>query len=366
MDHHLDSPRGRPVELSERQLQQILEKAILSPSGDNCQPWSFEWAKPTLKIFYDSARAKHPLNPQGVASVLALGCLLESIELAASELNVKVEWKLGTLSERTTEAWVELRFFPTTQSPNELAKMLTERCTDRRFFRGGDLKPEMFPRLELASARLHVLPTPNSSWELFNFIAESEELLFEFPELISATLEWVRFSRTQAQESGDGLSWRNLGLKPWELPVAAVIRKAPGSLPFVRAVMQASHHMRVLRQLRSSAGLVCVSIPMGDRQQIVDAGRLMMKAWLSLTRQGHGVQPMTLSSTICTSVCQEWTEMPEKWTQFFHEGDRLLRQQFALPARHAPIWMIRTGRSTPLPPKLKTFRRPLSSVLLIK
>src|SRR4030095_11152428 len=100
----------------------------------------------------------------------------------------------------------------------------------------------------------------------------------------------------RARLTRDGLSWRNMGLKIWELPAMALIREFLGIVKAMSPMAVLSHAARVRKQLQSSAGVVLISIPAakGNYKDVVHAGRLMMRTWLSLTQLNYGVQPLTM------------------------------------------------------------------------
>jgi hypothetical protein len=352
--------------MTEKELRAILEKAIWAPSGDNCQPWHFEWDGKMLTIKHDASRALHPLDPQGVASTIAFGCLLESIDIAAAELGYACQTSLLDMKPRGVSRWVEVKFEPTTPKTSALADALLKRATDRRPFQGGTLEPQMFHKAKEGKAQLHFVSKPSK--ELIRFVVEAEQLLVHIREVLPATMHWVRFSQAEARRTGDGMSWRNMGTKFWEVPAMPLLRDFPIAHFLARFCMAPQHRFRVTKQLDTSAGIVCVSAPspIQERVALVDSGKLMMNAWLSLTQHAYGVQPLTLASLVGLCALEGVMELPETWMQFFRSGEKLLQNSFGIPEGNTATWMIRAGKSTPLPQKAKTFRRPLSEILTIK
>ena len=65
-------------------LRAIIQAAIQAPSGDNLQPWRFEYDGEKLFLFQDSARDTSLYNVRQLASYIASGASLENIQLAAS------------------------------------------------------------------------------------------------------------------------------------------------------------------------------------------------------------------------------------------------------------------------------------------
>jgi hypothetical protein len=122
----------------------------------------------------------------------------------------------------------------------------------------------------------------------------------------------------------------------------------------------------VRKQLQSSAGVVLISIPAvkGSFKDVVQAGRLMMRAWLSLTQQNFGVQPLTLCSNPIYWARQGLLDAEfQKIAHVYEGGQGLLQKVFSLSPDRVAVWMIRTGLSTPLPENMRTFRRPVQLTL---
>lgn len=344
------------MKINEIQLRKVLEKASWSPSGDNCQPWTFEWNGEKLVILHDAQRGDHPVNPGGVASMLALGCLLEYIDIAASEHGFKIQTTILDLKNEGNVPWAQVRFEPSEAGKNPLSDSLLDRCTDRRSFKGGELRADLFQKLEHGPAKLHFLPKPDS--ELIEYIVESEQLLTDHPHILPATMKWTRFSAKSIRETQDGMSWRNLGANFWEVPTMPLIRDYRPFFQVVRHMIAPQHRVRVGKQLKSSAGVVCVSVSKKGNESIVAAGQLMMNAWLSLTRQGYGVQPLTLASMVNMCSIEGIMPLSEKWRKFHRDGQNILRRHLSVSPGATPAWMIRTGISTSLPDNCKTLRRP--------
>ena len=121
------------------QINQIIEKCIWIPSGDNCQPWTFEWDGETLGIIHSAGRAKHPLNPAGTASMLSLGCLLNAIDLAASDFHFRTSFTIEKPNQQDESLWARVQFVASDRPQNALSEVLVHRAADRQLYKGGDL-----------------------------------------------------------------------------------------------------------------------------------------------------------------------------------------------------------------------------------
>lgn len=349
------------------QRQSILETALQAPTADNCQPWTFSWKNDQLQIIHDAAISEHPLNPKNSASALMLGCLIETIEIAALDAGYEITTQLKDLSADGKALWALISFNETTKSADPLSKYIRIRSTDRREFEKGELSIQLLQEIKLlekkyAPAELHVVSKMEN--KLQNYIIDAEQNLMDHAEILPAVMKWTRFTMNDARKTGDGISWRNMLAKVWELPVMYLVPKFPGFLNLVRPQMVKQHRARTLKQLSSSAGLVCVSTRQTANhfEGAVQAGRLMMRVWLRLTQLGYGVQPVSLA-TLPIFYQHEglMDSFFSKRSDFFKRGEQTLRNAFAIPEAQFPIWMIRTGISTPLPAELRTFRKPVTS-----
>src|SRR4051812_26212070 len=72
----------------------IIHDAVRAPSAGNCQPWRFDFHRDTLTIFHQASRGQSHSNRANHASLLALGCVLESIRLSANHHRFTAHWTL--------------------------------------------------------------------------------------------------------------------------------------------------------------------------------------------------------------------------------------------------------------------------------
>lgn len=351
------------------QIKQILEKANFSPSGDNCQPWEFKWNENSLLIFNIESRSTHPLDPNGVTSVLTLGCAIELIAIAASTFNFKIHTTLNKNIPDMNQHWAELTFTHEEIIPDELAPYISKRSTDRRLYKKGLPPHKVIDDInasldEKALARLHL--TSDFTPELTKYIILSEQFLVDHPNALPEVLKWVRFSVSSAKSKGDGISWRNMLTKFWELPLIFIFRKYPHSLKYFRPILQPQFRSRAKAQLLSASGLICVSIPKEGNilASTVDAGRVMMRAWLSMTMLGYGSHPFTMSSlTILFKHLNVLDDFFAKKSETLKLGEEILKSSFKISDDRLPVWVLRTGISSLLPENMSTFRKPISEIM---
>lgn len=352
-------------------LHAIVDACQRAPSGDNCQPWRYGWDGDVLTIRHDDERARHPINRGDHGSLLALGCVVESASIAASEHGLRASIAYGACAPGSSEPWATLRFGRdpgVVRDPSAAA--IPTRCTDRRVFLGGELGIALGAELAadaVAGTRVRCLATMSD--ELIGYAKLAESSLSADPVAFAAVMSWVRFTRRETESRRDGMPLPNLGVRAIDTPILWLLRAFPSLVrPLSACGMASIQRSMVERQLRSSAGLVCVTITMPSTSAaakphaVIDAGRSAMRAWLRLTLAGFGVQPMSLSSL--NAYLASATDLIEPAAApFFRDGGAILGRAFGFGADELPIWMFRTGRSTPLPERMRTLRLPMEDVL---
>ncbi|MDX9731350.1 MAG: hypothetical protein RBT63_06225, partial [Bdellovibrionales bacterium] len=75
-------------------IDKILELALRSPSGDNCQPWVLRRiGENTVAIGIDRERDRHVFNNRSHASLLSLGMFVQSIEMVGPEFGYDCRYR---------------------------------------------------------------------------------------------------------------------------------------------------------------------------------------------------------------------------------------------------------------------------------
>jgi hypothetical protein len=342
-------------------LVNIVEPALRSPSGDNCQPWIFEVVGRSLVIHHDEEKGRHAINRQNHASLLALGTLVESIAIAASTQGLTLYADFPLDDQR---GWVHLQIANVNSSPDGLFDALPNRFTDRRRFLPGPLRAEVRRALteearHFPSLGLHI--GENISPAFVDYLARCEGVVWRDARYHADLFRWIRFPAAQSP-SADGMPWETLGVRRWEVGLLKACRHFS-----VQRVMNRLGFLRNARQifrgqLRSSSAVYAITVKSTDRRELVAAGRLAMRLWLRLTQLKHGVQPITLGSL---SVYDEAVgalpvETPDAFRALFREGRAVWASQFRLSADEMPVWAFRTGLTRG--PVGRTPRRTLGEV----
>ena len=357
--------------ITTEQLKSLVALAARAPSGDNTQPWTFSWDGQILTVDFDPTKAHHVLDVGMSAAKISLGCVIESVSIAASAYQLSIHCSILELQQGKTGAAAQVGFVNDSRTPDPLLDALPKRSTDRRLFQRGLMPGKDLTRVwEGFEQRdsVHVHFVDSIPPDLFGYIAAAENLVSRHPTIFPNTVQWIRFSESEVTRTNDGMPWRGAGIRGFEYPALRFVRAFPAAFPVLsQSGMKLVYSRRVKRLLRSSAGLFCVSARDQSPFALVGVGRLAMRLWLRLTQLGYGVQPLTISSlSLYNSIIGVLDENSERlFGTCYARGEGIMRNAFSIPADSVPVWMFRTGRSTPLPASWFTRRKGLESSLRI-
>jgi hypothetical protein len=238
---------GSVSDCSTGTVKSIIESASRAPSGDNVQPWSYIWNGKLLTIAFHGELARHILDAGLSASTIALGCLLESLRIAASAHGQSAPFTFLGLPGQDG-ACAEIRFIADSPPVDRLFAALPQRTTDRRAYRRGPVPEKELTEIwrefdENNVARVD-FASPISS-ELLDFIVAAEALVATHSSIFPDTLPWIRLTQKEVARSRDGMPWRGTGIGPLEYPAVCLMRWLPQSFHvFRRAGMVAAELSR--------------------------------------------------------------------------------------------------------------------------
>lgn len=345
--------------ISKETVTKLVEMANTAPSGDNCQPWDYIWDGEVLFIRHLENRGRHAFNADHSASLIALGCVLESLDIAASALGIFTESEIEI--ERGIKAWVRLR--QGTRPVDSLSQGLELRHTNRERFEGAH--PDWASCLSEIRTWERGLPGvqldfAEPSTDFTRFLGRMENIVWEEEHIHQDLHQWFRFGGGDR----DGLPWRSLGVDYLSSRVLKWSRRFSRQRILNRLGFLAGIRHNTRKLVESGQGVVCLSISGTDRAHLVSVGRLGLRFWVKLNQTGMGVQPLTASSLLTYFARREISPpLKAKARQETALGLAKFQQQFQLPPSLVPVWLFRVGKAAPLPRSKRSNRLPVSKIL---
>ena len=268
----------------------LLLDARWAPSPHNVQPWRLHCRNDGSAGLVCSHDRLLPItDPGNVFTAVGLGCFVESLAIAASARGLALTASTTGASVDGTEAVVELSLADGPTDPLGI-DLLHQRRTSRLSYDGRPVDEELLDELAgIAAARGHEWRA-SSDPELVDWVVSlNRETLFLDMADANARQElglWLRFSSAEAASRRDGFSPAQLGFPGWLLRLFFT-RHGLLELPGIK---QATHALygRTMRGTRTVAWL---RGPFESLEDGLRAGRLLMRLWLTMTRDGVRLHP---------------------------------------------------------------------------
>ncbi len=322
-------------------LVDCIRHAVMAPSSHNTQPWIFTVRSGEIRIRPDFARALPVVDPDHHALFVSLGCALENLVVAAEHNGLDVT--VSPFSDDAQGGCVRItlrrsdadRDGPKAQANARLFKAIPERQSTRRTFDGRPLPEATCAALQAIAEDCLVTTRMIVDREEVEAVADHVQAAcrsqWEDPAFVTELIEWIRFSRREADLRRDGLAAPVMGLPN--------VPRWLGQMVMRFAVKPGREATRTAAQVCSSSGVMIFSVTEDRPEAWVRAGRSFQRVALRATDAGlkhaHSNMPCEVESA--------------------REG---FRSAFALKGR--PVLLIRLGFAAAMP---SSRRRALGEVV---
>jgi hypothetical protein len=309
----------------------------MAPSGHNTQPWRFAIQDNVISLYPDLSRRLPAADPDDHELYISVGCALENLVLAARARGLHPVVRI--FAPAAADA-VTVALFPgegNDPAAAKLAAAIGERHSARLPFDGTPIPPDVRAALFEASHEAGVrglLFTEKARIEkLIEFTRRACAIQVADPAFREELLSWVRFTRREAAQQQDGLTYEVMGLP--RMP------RWLGSAILRRAVNPEHTASGAEKLMRHSAAVMLFLAERHGREHWVRLGMAFER--VALTATAHGLKHSHLN--MACEVPQIRAEMAQ-WLECGEE---------------TPLLLIRLGygRAAAQSP-----RRPLKEVLM--
>jgi hypothetical protein len=314
--------------MSDALWQTLLETAISAPSPHNIQPWRI-WIRDryTADLYFDRLRLLPDGDKTGSFPIATAGIFIEALSIVAANLQYQLDDRIDKSA------------FTAIQSPHNFAHRLIPiarlTLTPNPMLHA-DWEPELF-RQRRTSRLAYTAPVSPAATAALSRLAQSwqqEYLHIDGNSPIEATidrnidavitdfndrayrleiLKWLRFSRTSALQTRDGLDYRCMNLPSLNFWLMAHVPSF-ARLPIVSKLVH--------RYYRHTLGAIpTLGILAGDFWQpeaAFNAGRFLLQFWLEATRHGLYLHPFgnLVTNDRAARWCAETFKQPNIWFAF--------------------------------------------------
>lgn len=329
-------------EIERSQIELAMER---SPTGGNSKPFYWFWEGRVLHVRHDEALAAHYLNRRQHTSLIALGCLITSVQIGAQHQGFKADCKI---SETDLSAQITFK----KETPEKINASDMQALLNRHTFRG-EFAPSDAPVIASethpSGIQLRIAPSSNISKKMRAFLTKADSYLWRQNKATRAFFEEIRFTQSPQGKFDRGIRVIDLGINKMDQLMLRVLRWMPAVASFMARIpgLNISFRAASLRSQKNSH-YVLISATDLSPSGLIHAGQKAMKVWIDLEKHGFKVQPISLASI--TLVDAALGALPSDTRKnfrllFTELGPDALRNQFQLKNNEKPVWLLRVGRA---------------------
>jgi hypothetical protein len=271
-----------------RDVRLLEPRFFRAPSAHNTQPWVLDYAADAIALRFDPERHLSAGDPTRRDLLLSLGALVEAVVIVATADGVPLEFvadvDLGAASVGAFRA--ANRLAPAAFTPADLEARATSRLA---------YTAERLPEVALAAARatlgrgLRLIEL--STRRVADLYVAGDRALYDDPRLVEELRSWLRLDPGDPRL--DGLAADCLNLSRVEARGLSILLR-PGVYRLLRATRMHRLLTSATKPLVAREGSVLVLVgAIRTHEQMLETGRSLLRSWLSLTRSGFHVHPLS-------------------------------------------------------------------------
>lgn len=360
-------PCASHIDLSEEALvKQLVEYAILAPSGGNSQPWRFVCRDKKLECYSDAGRSGIALDFRNFFSQFAMGAAVENISLAASSLGLSTRCELF-LSGPKTPLICKLSWETANESLpadplfDQIRKRMTNRLTGVRKEISANGLSDLHSAAQEAHAQLRLLTRPQQMQRVANVLGRIDRIVLLEPDFHTDLISEIRWSPEEAERTRDGIDVRSLELSSVDRVALELVAK-PRVVAAINRLGGGGALGTMTRKSIESASAVGLVLVGGDfRERYFQGGRAMQRVWLKATSLGIAIQPITVITALHARVQQSPASLSDRALKLFHDLLPEYLELFALGDELTDVFLFRLHLEGT--PTVRALRRPVDAVL---
>ena len=253
--------------------------ATKAPSGHNTQPWLFAIRDGEITIRPNFEKRLPVVDTDDRELFISLGCAAENLCIAASKLHYLSELAVaddGSIAIRLERS--------ETLVADSLFDHIDRRQTNRSIYSGKEIPEDTLSHIlrdfeKYQSHHIHAWPRTSQAFGMLaQYVADGNTVQMNDAAFKAELLSWIRFNRSHAERTGDGLSYAVLeapSLPAWI------------SRPIVRAMLNSKkQNTSDGQKIHSSSHLVLLTSQENTQPAWIETGRILQRLLLHLTQAG--------------------------------------------------------------------------------
>ncbi len=281
-------------------IKNILEHAVNAPSGNNSQPWKFVVRGNKIYIRNVSDGDITPYNFDQKGSYIAHGALLENISIIA--LKYGYHANIEIFPDKSQSDIVAIVILDKAEPKEDsLLNYILNRATNRRIYQKTPLKSEHKEEIlktqqaVAGGGKIKLIEDSKEIEKVAWALGLHERLIFENKMIHGIVFSSILWSEKENAEKRKGLYIKTKfpDMPSFMLPIMKIF----GNWLFVNVVNKIGLAKKIQKQSAesciSSSALCAILVDGETDEAYLRGGRLLQRIWLTITKLGLSLQPMT-------------------------------------------------------------------------
>lgn len=291
-------------------VKKIIAAANMAPSGGNSQPWKFRVQDNSIYVTGLPEKDHPVLNFRNRGTLVALGALMENMEIAGQAIGYKVSYEF-------IEPLVFKGVFVPGQQSNELFNAVQERHSNRKFYKTEPLTAAdkyfllkdaaKFPECEVILIEGGQIKKAAASTSVDILVSLQNK------ELHRLLFNEVLFNE-EDQKHRSGLYLKTMEVSGPQSFIFKLLKNWKVAQFFHKAKITQKIYQESAKKTAASGALIAIAVSDDDRN-FVQAGRLLENIWLRATKLG-------LSGQMVSSVLFLWQQLNFGKREIFLEAEK--------------------------------------------
>lgn len=358
--------------LTNIEIEELVNYAIMAPSGGNVQPWKWLYKDNNLMLFNDINRSVSILNYKNTASHISLGAATENLILKAHQMGYEIEitkFPLGLTNNLVaTFRFSKIKTPHSEKHANDnLIDFIPKRLTNRNLSIKTPLKNEDELYLQnivnsIEGAEMKIFKDIEKIEELKSILAEVDKLFMTNKAGHTHFIQEIRWNKQEVEETRDGIDINTIDLTPTEKAGLLVSKNWNVTKHIKRWGLGNEFGKLSQKAVDSASALGVVIMPNFDEENFFDGGRAVQKLWLAATSKEIAFQPMSISTFLFAKVGDNNFDDIEDIKDELILLYKKLRKICEMDGTQKDVFFFRLAKADA--PKIMALRRPIEDVLM--
>ncbi|MBK9283621.1 MAG: Rv1355c family protein [Sphingobacteriaceae bacterium] len=357
------------VDLSKKEIEELVSLAITAPSGGNIQPWKWHYTNKHILLFNDPRRSKTILNYNNSANLISYGAALYNLLLASLKLGYHLNcniFPIGQQSNLIASTYLTKSSNKLSETEQSLFEAIPKRITNRIIDFNQNLVPEEISNLKMGLNFNKIKFKIISDKQALNSVKEtlgSINRLFLLTKNGHAQFNnEIRWSEDTAMLTRDGVELKTIDLTPTE-QAGLYVSKDWEVMNYLNKWNLGNGLSKLIhKSIDSCSAIGVLTAYETTGYSFIEAGKTLQRIWLNATLYNISLQPISISTFLSLRINDNQKEGIEDIYNDLKVETNRLRNIFQLQENVHALFIFRLYKTEKV--TAKSLRLPIEDVLI--